>query len=600
MGFILKLKTSLGYVFQTLKMGWNIAPKEMVGQSLLKALEVPIPLVQAYLAKLIMDEVALSIKGSTGNLNNIFWYVFLEFMLIVLPKFLSLLEKRLNNEFKYKIELSYKQKFLNKLLNLEMFYFEDPKIQNEIYEMKNKGSDEVSKILNTAFDIITGLVLIFSFFGLLLTHNIYIALVLVVITMFSFKNNYNNSKEHISLVKDNRILYRGSWYYEHLLESGTTAKEIKSLNVGQSIYDKVLDQKQKLHIKEKDLDYKIDKKDTIWSVLSSSLYYLSYAWVIFQTVKGVFSLGDMTMFLVLFSKASSGLEKIFSSLVKFYEIHSGLKTIYNFWSLNEENQIPLEPESFEKVIKNPEICFDQVSFLYPHSQEKVINNLSLKIKSGEKIALVGENGAGKSTLIKLILRIYHPTSGKITIGGVDLEKFSRSQIKDVMGVVFQDFLKINSTIKENVMLGNMSADSEEFKESTVKSGLDEIIDSLPKKEDQYVSKFFKEEGVELSGGQWQRVALSRAFIQRGQILILDEPTSAIDANQEHEIFNKFQDLTKGKTSILVSHRFSTVRMADKIIFLEKGQIKEEGTHEELMKKNGDYAQMFNKQAQGYR
>jgi ATP-binding cassette subfamily B protein len=249
----------------------------------------------------------------------------------------------------------------------------------------------------------------------------------------------------------------------------------------------------------------------------------------------------------------------------------------------------------------PLIEFKNVSFRYPKTERDILKDFNLTIQSGEKVALVGENGAGKTTLIKLLLRFYDATEGEILINGVNLKDVNLEEWHKYIGALFQDFIKYQFTFKENIYFGDLTKKQEEelLKEAIVRSGADKYLDTLPDKYDQIVGKMF-EGGMDLSGGQWQKLALARAFYRNAPILVLDEPTSAIDAKAEYEIFQKVQSLQKDKTVVIISHRFSTVRNADRILVLDEGKILEEGSHEKLMKKKGLYAELFNIQAQGYK
>ncbi|MEM1220312.1 MAG: ATP-binding cassette domain-containing protein, partial [Bacteroidota bacterium] len=241
-----------------------------------------------------------------------------------------------------------------------------------------------------------------------------------------------------------------------------------------------------------------------------------------------------------------------------------------------------------------------VSFKYLHSERWAIRNLSFHLEAGEKLALVGENGAGKTTLVKLLARLYEPTEGRILLDGVDLREYDLKDLRDATGIIFQDYQRFQMKVAENIAVGNIAelSDTERIEEAARKSLADPVVQGLPEKYDQVLGKRFLN-GVELSGGQWQKVALARAYMRDAELLILDEPTSALDARAEHEVFLRFADLIEGKSAVLISHRFSTVRMADRILFLENGQLLELGSHEELLGQDGKYAELFHLQAAGY-
>lgn len=598
---ILTFKRSVFYVLETIKTSMGVAKKEILLYSTIETLLIPIPLIQAYLAKLIMDQISLRLQGQGGDTNLVLFYLFLEFLTMITPPILGVFKNYHEGVMSRKITLYFKERFFNKLEQLDLTQLEDPRLQNEIQEIRHNSQIDARQLLADFFDVARGLFLILSFFGLLLSHNVFIAFALVLVAGLSFKVNYGRSKATIAHYKSSRFGTRFRWYLENLLIRGETSKEIKALDVGSHI------RRQHLQILSKELEdqhqvqYQGDRKRMAMESISKGLYYLSYGWIVLETLDNRLTLGDMTMVLMLFTQTQGGLASIFRSVVSLYEKHEKLKTLFDFWQLPTTRTSEATSEEMESVRRNFDIEFENVSFSYPDSSKKVLENFDLKIASGKKVALVGENGAGKSTLIKLLLGLYEPTSGRILLGGIDLKKFSRTQLKELMGVVFQDYIRLlGESIKGNVVLGDLKAGDESYDLAKTHAGVDEVLRDLGKEDSEVVGKEFSDDGVELSGGQWQKLALGRAFIQSGKIIILDEPTSSIDAKAEHEIFTKFQELTNGKTSVLVSHRFSTVRMADEILYLDEGKIIERGTHRELLSLEGQYARMFHLQAQGYK
>ncbi len=594
-------KNSLFYSFETIKTSFEVAKKEMILLISMESVTIPIPLVQAYLAKLIMDQVSLSIKGESVNVSLVVFYLFLEFLTVILPSLIDSFKEVSSNSLDMKTSLFYKERFFNKLKEIDLAKLENPKFQDDIQEIRYGGGVSARDLLSNLFSVARGVFVLVSFFGLLFTHNVFIAILLVIASAISFYLNFVSTKQRVLYYKNSRLGTRVMWHIENLLIRAESAKEIKALDV----YDEMTKKHQDLKVKELEDRNKMDKDNEKKSLMSTGiskvLYYLSYGWIIFETLKGRLSLGDMTMVLMLYSQSQGGLTNVFGSLVRFYESHEKLKTLFDFWKIPASRTQEASPEEMQAVQNNFSVEFKGVSFSYPGSSRKIFDDLSLKIESGTKLAIVGENGAGKSTLIKLLLGLYEPTEGVIILGGVDLRKFSRAQLKEILGVVFQDFMCLHGvSVQGNVVIGNLKATQEEYEQAKYNSGTDEMIQLLGVSDDALLGKNFAEEGLELSGGQWQKLALARAFVQPGKILVLDEPTSAIDAKMEYEIFEKVQELTKGKTTVLVSHRFSTVRSANSIVFLDQGKIIEQGTHEELLAKDGQYAKMFNLQARGYR
>jgi ATP-binding cassette subfamily B protein len=308
----------------------------------------------------------------------------------------------------------------------------------------------------------------------------------------------------------------------------------------------------------------------------------------------------MTLYLTLFRQSQMTFQGIFGSMGRLYESGLFLSNLFSFLALSPQMSQPAQPRPVPRPLSHG-IEFRNVSFRYPERDEWVLRNVSLHIVPGEKLALVGANGAGKTTLIKLLTRLYDPTEGQILLDGVELSEYDQADLRRCIGVIFQDFVRYQTTARENIGFGQIDeiADDARIFDASQRGGADAVIERLPGGYDTMLGKWFAE-GQELSGGQWQKVALGRAFMRDGEVLVLDEPTAALDAEREYEIFQSFRELTEGKTAILISHRFSTVRMADRIAVLNGGQLTELGTHHELLELDGTYARLFTMQAEGYR
>ncbi|HMP32659.1 MAG TPA: ABC transporter ATP-binding protein, partial [Saprospiraceae bacterium] len=329
----------------------------------------------------------------------------------------------------------------------------------------------------------------------------------------------------------------------------------------------------------------------LYAFIGSLSYYGAYALIIYRTVIGIITLGDLTFLSGSFSRLKSRLEAMFSRFTRISESALYLNDYYEFID-QKKLIITKDTLPIPKVIKEG-FSFEDVHFKYPEAEGYVLKGINFHLKAGEKMAFVGENGAGKSTLIKLILRFYEPTSGRILLDGIDIKKYDKSQYQEMFGVIFQDFVRYELSLRENIAVGKISeiADDPKILKASEMSLAKEVIDEIPQGLDQKLGKRFVK-GAELSGGQWQKIALARAYMKDAPVLILDEPTSALDARAEYEAFQRFIGLTEGKTSIIISHRFSTVRMADRIVVLKNGVISELGTHEELLLNNDTYKELF--------
>ena len=335
-------------------------------------------------------------------------------------------------------------------------------------------------------------------------------------------------------------------------------------------------------------------------MLSNLAYYGSYIWVIVRTITRAITLGDMTMFLSVFRQSQRAVQMLLENFSRLYENNLYLDNLLDFLKIEPALEIPENGKIAPAPILEG-VRFENVSFKYPGSEKYVLKNVNLFIKPGESIALVGLNGAGKTTLIKLLTRLYDPTEGRITLDGTDLRDFDLQSLHQRFGVIFQDFVRYQFSVKENIGFGQVEEleNQERIEVAADKGGATEVIAELPEGYETVLGRRWNR-GHELSGGQWQKIALSRAFMRKAEVLILDEPTSALDAEAEYEIFLRFRELMQGRVAVLISHRFSTVRMADRIVVLSEGRIIELGSHEELMARNQSYAHLFNLQAEGYR
>ena len=389
-------------------------------------------------------------------------------------------------------------------------------------------------------------------------------------------------------------------YIETLLTSNESIKEVKLFGLGEALKARYLNLSTQFMEEDRIIARKNTFASLAWGMLSNLAYYGSYIWVIIRTIAQEVTLGDMTMFLSVFRQSQQAVQQLLRNFSSLYENNLYLDNLVEFLKVEPalvsvKNGI-IAPIPIEKGIR-----FENVSFRYPGSEKMVLQNINLFINAGESIALVGLNGAGKTTLIKLLTRLYDPTEGRITIDGIDLREIDLKSLHQRFGVIFQDFVRYQFSVRENIGFGQIEDldNQSRIDMAADRGGADEVIAELPDGYDTVLGRRWNR-GHELSGGQWQKIALSRAFMRKAEVLILDEPTSALDAEAEYQIFLRFRELMEGRIAVLISHRFSTVRMADRIVVLSEGRIVELGSHLELMGHNQAYAHLFNLQAEGYR
>jgi ATP-binding cassette subfamily B protein len=392
---------------------------------------------------------------------------------------------------------------------------------------------------------------------------------------------------------------RMQMYLETVLAREDYAKEVKLFRLGPKLLQRYQAIFAKLFAEDRKLTLRRDSWGFVLGLLGTAAFYGAYAWIALTAIRGAISLGQMTMYLMLFKQGQSAVSASLSAISGMYEDNLYLSNLYEYL---EQPVPPAQGELQQGPAPGDGVRFEQVSFSYPGSEEPALRQINLHIKPGDSLALVGENGSGKTTLIKLLTRLYQPDAGRILLDGLDLQQWQGDALRQRIGVIFQDFGRYQFLVGENIGAGDINhfEDRQRWQRAAEMGMAHEFIDKLPQKYDTQLGKWFKG-GRELSGGQWQKIALARAFMRsKADLLVLDEPTATMDAAAESSIFEHFRELSRGKMTILISHRFSTVRMADQIVVIDKGRIVEQGSHEQLMKLGGQYAYLFSLQAQGYR
>jgi ATP-binding cassette subfamily B protein len=389
-------------------------------------------------------------------------------------------------------------------------------------------------------------------------------------------------------------------YLRFLGASKDSAKELKLFGLNRYLTDRFTELSDDVYVENVALAKRRLWATAVLSLVTTSGYYGAYVYVIFETVAGMMTVGTLTFLTGAIAGASANLQMIFSTFSSIADQSLFLTDLLEFFALRAlVTSKPNAVRAPRPIQQGIEFC--DVSFCYPGSSRLVLKSLNLRVAPGERIALIGENGEGKTTIVKLITRLYDPTAGSVLLDGIDLREYDLEDYSSQIAVIFQDFMRYDMTAWENIAMGQISElkNMARIELAAKKSLAESVVAKLPGGYEQMLGRRF-ETGVDLSGGEWQRVALARAYLRDAQLLVLDEPTAALDAKSEHEVFERFAELTKGKMALLISHRFSTVKMADRIVVLEKGQIAEEGRHEELMARGGRYAAMFEMQAASYR
>jgi|JFJP01.1.fsa_nt_gi ABC-type multidrug transport system fused ATPase/permease subunit len=557
-----------------------------------------LPAAIAYVGKLIVDSVVLASRsGLLSDRNLALSYVGMEAVLIMV---LAAAQKGLNvSQSLLRVLLGQKVNvlILEKALTLELAHFEDSEFYDKMTQARSQASSRPLSLISRIFGLGQSALTLLTFSGLLLNFSVWAVIVLVLAAIPSFIAETRFSEHAFRLFRWRSPETRQQHYLETLLAREDYAKEVQLYQLGEMLLKRYRDIFNRLYDADRNLTIQKGFWGYLLGLLSTGAFYAAYAWIVMEAIAGKISLGEMTMYLVVFRQGQSTFAAALTSIGGMYEDNLYLANLYEFL----EQPIPKSDGKITRGIELDGIRFENVSFCYPESQSPVLKNISLHLQHGEKLAIVGENGSGKTTLIKLLTRLYIPSSGRILLDGVDLNDWDIDVLRKRIGVIFQNFVQYQFTVGENVGVGDVDRlnDDQEWEIASEKGMAKPFINNMPKKFETQLGRWFKG-GQELSGGQWQKIALSRAFMRsQADILVLDEPTAAMDAEAEMNIFNHFRALTKNQMVVLISHRFSTVRMADKIIVMADGQITEQGSHEQLLAANGRYAHLFSLQAAGY-
>lgn len=562
-----------------------------------------LPAAISYISKLIVDAVVFASQANSQsngfvNIYPSLFYVGLEAIAVILlagsQRGITICQSLLRALMGQRVNVL----ILEKALTLDLRQFEDSEFYDKLTNARREASVRPLSLVNRTFGLVQNALSLFTYGILLVNFSGWAVVVLVLAAMPVFISETKFAGEGFRLFSWRAAETRQQHYLENLLAREDFVTEVKLYQLGEMLLGRYRSLFEQLYGEDRDLTLRRGLWGYLLGLVSTGAFYLAYAWIVLETVQGKISLGDMTMYLTVFRQGQSTFSNALTSIGGMYEDNLYLSNLYDF--LEEE-----VPKSWGKATigLNPQdgIRFENVSFTYPGSSKPALRNISLHLKPREKLAIVGENGSGKTTLIKLLTRLYTPDSGRIFLDGLDLQEWDVDVLRRRVGVIFQNFVRYQFTVGENIGVGDVEhlENKTQWKTAAEKGMAQSFIDQLPQSFQTQLGRWFKG-GQELSGGQWQKIALSRAFMRsQADILVLDEPTSAIDAQAEFEIFNHFRAITQNQMVLLISHRFSTVRMADKILVIENGEVIEQGTHEELLQLGGRYAKLFLLQAAGY-
>ncbi len=590
---------SLRNIPPVLRIIWDSSPAVVTWGLILRAISALSPLALLAVARLIIDAVVVHISHDTPLRTDFWWLVGLEFGLACLASVLNRIVDYCDTLLADKFIRHISVRIMHHASRLDLASYEDPLFHDKLERARVQATDRlgmVQQLGRLVQQVITTATLAAS----ILLFSPWLLLVLIACVIPAFLGESHFAFLGYALAFRLTPVKRQIDYLRFLGASKDGAKELKLFGLSKFLTDRFQQLSDDVYLQNVALAKRRLVASALLSLLTTIGYYGAYAYVILETVNGKMSVGTLTFLTGAIAGASANLQMIFSTFSSIADQSLFLTDLLQFFAVR--------PTVFSKpnALKMPRpiqrgIEFRDVSFSYPGGGRAILRNLNLKLKHDERIALIGENGEGKTTIVKLLTRLYDPTFGQILLDGIDLREYDLEDYSSNIAVIFQDFMRYDMTACENIAVGQIEARNNmaQIELAAKKSLAEGVINKLPHGYDQMLGRRF-ETGVDLSGGEWQKVALARAYLRDAQILVLDEPTAALDARSEHQVFERFAELTKGKMALLISHRFSTVKMADRIIVLERGVIAEEGRHEQLMAHGGRYAEMFELQASSYR
>jgi ATP-binding cassette, subfamily B, bacterial len=588
------------YSRRALELVWTTSRALSIAIAVLTLIAGMLPAGIAFVGARIVDAVVTAIQAAPhGDTRIVIEWVVLEGALVAAlaaaQRGMSLSQSLLRAQLGQRVNVM----ILEKALTLDLAQFEDAEFYDKLTRARREASVRPLSLVMRTFGLMQNLVSLVSYGALLIQFSGWAVVILVLCGLPAFVAETKFSGDAFRLFRWRSPETRMQMYLETVIAREDHAKEVKLFGLGPLLLQRYRDIYEKLYAADRDLTIRRDTWGFFLGLLGTLALYGAYAWIALTAVAARITLGQMTMYLMLFRQGQSAVSAGLSAIGGMYEDNLYLSTLYEYL------ETPVAPHT-GTALTGPQphdgIRFENVSFSYPDSQQPTLVDINLHIKPGESLALVGENGSGKTTLIKLLTRLYPPTSGRILLDGRDLQEWDEAALRQRIGVIFQDFARYQLMVGENVGAGDVRhfQDEARWADASEKGMAAPIVATLPRGYQTQLGKWFKD-GRELSGGQWQKIALSRAFMRsQADVLVLDEPTAAMDAAAEATVFEHFRKLTTDKIAILISHRFSTVRMADQIVVIQDGRIIERGDHEALMRQNGHYAHLFSLQAKGYR
>lgn len=585
---------------------WSTSHWMTITMALVSLISGFLPAVSVWITRGLVDSVIAAAFSSSHPLGSVWFFVVAQLVVGLVQSLFSPLSTIVQQLLRERLGNRVQSMILHKADTLDLAFFENPEFYDKLRNATDESVYKPMQTISQLFDFLKTVVTLLSMLALLLSLAWWLAVIALLTPIPSFLSSSRYGWRGYHKMRLQSPERRRLLYLIRLMTTDTYNKEIKLFNLGPFFIRQYDDVAEELYQQDKKIVVPRSLVGFGWGGLSNLANAAIYIYVALRAISGAITIGSLTMYTQAAMQVGSSFQGLLTDISGIYENNLYVDTLYEFLEYQPRILSPADPRPIERdpMVPGLSIEFRDVSFTYPSKDpetEAALCHVSFTIKAGEAIALVGRNGAGKTTIVKLLTRLYDPDEGQILIGGRDIREYDIEELHHVVGVIFQDYVTYYMSARENIGVGKVEeiGNLDLVERAAGKSGADAVITTLPSGYETMLGCWWKD-GFQLSGGEWQKVALARAFMRDAPILVLDEPTSSLDAQAEYEIFTRFRLLTRGKTAVFISHRFSTVRLADRIFVIEQGGIKESGTHAELLALGGRYAELFNLQAEAYR
>ncbi len=587
-------------VLRAVRLVWQVAPGWTLLNALMILVQGLLPLAALYLLKRVVDSVSAGFSAQAGNaLGDASLWIVLAGGVALLTALARSLGEYAAEAQSLQVTDSIADIIHAQSIAVDLEYYEDAGYYDTLHRAQKEALYRPTRIVNGLIQVAQNCLSLLGILGLLVSFNGWLAALLVLASLPGALVRLWHSQRLYGFERAQTEKERRAWAYHNILTDVPYAKEIRTFNLGALFQARYRELREQIRAGKLVLAGRRVRADLATQVLTTAALFGSLAWIARQTLRGAVTLGDLMVYFLAFQNGLNFLQMTLKGLAGLYEDNLFITSLYQFLDLAPKISAPAKPQPLSQPIRRG-ISFRGVGFTYPSREQPSLENIHLEIAPGEVIALVGANGSGKTTLIKLLCRLYDPTQGQLAVDGVDLRELDPVQWRRQIGVTFQDYAHYAMTARENIWLGNIETppDPAQIARAAERSGADEFIRRMPQGYETMLGHWFQK-GQELSGGEWQKIALARAFWREASLLVLDEPTSSLDPLAEAQLFTEFRAMLDGRSAILISHRFSTVQMADKIYVLERGRIVESGTHAALLAQAGRYAHLYHTQAHYY-